>query len=144
MRRTLADARAALEQDVAPHVNNYQLGQYREVLTRAEAEAKTRADAYLAERADEVSAAQTDAVRTLTAVRDAFDDLTAGARSGRIPADAFAAEIATLRARQAEAEDALRRAEEKVEAIAQIEADPLRWSDDLSRRLPHLRENFPW
>jgi hypothetical protein len=143
MRRTIADARRSFEQEWLPRLNDYQAREGRKVLDQAEAEARQRAERYIADREAEVRQARDSALRALTEARDGLEGLALEGSDGRMSAEDFDQRLRALRNQQSWAEAQLEKAEALVERIAQIEADPLAWSDDLARRTGTTKE-FPW
>lgn len=140
--RTIAEARAALE--LAPVVSDDMARRYREALEEAENTATAAATERIEAYEGEVRTARDEALRELTAVRDAFDDLSAEGATGRILAGEYAHRLEDLAQRQVAAEERLRAAEEKVGWIEEIEADPLGWADEHLYRFPATRPWFPW
>src|SRR5262245_10950489 len=100
MRMTLTQLRAHIEEVVVPSASDYMAAQARGLLSRAEEQARTYAAAYVAQRADEVDHVRIDALHELTEIRDAFDDLTAEGKAGRMPASEYGDRLDTLSARQ--------------------------------------------
>jgi hypothetical protein len=143
MRRTLADARRSFEQEWLPRLSDHQARQGRQVLDQAEAEARQRAEAFMADREAEIRQARDSALRSLTEARDALEALAAQGAEGRMPAEEYERRLHSLRSQQAWADAQLDQAEEKVTLIGQIEADPLAWFDELTRRTGTTRD-YPW
>jgi hypothetical protein len=144
MQRTVAEARRVLEQDVIPRVNDHWANEWRQVLAKAEDEARTVADRFVADREEEVLAARDAALRELTACRDAYDDLTKQGAQGRVSAREYAAALGDLRRRQTAADAAIAQAVEQVEQIEDIEDNPIAFFDQLVTRTPRLKPEFPW
>jgi chromosome segregation ATPase len=142
-RRTLVDARREFEEQVLPRVSDHQARQGREMLEVAEGKARAEADKRVISIEAEVREIRDEALRELTEVRDSFDALASEASLGRISSAEYSNRLEALRRRQAEAEGQLDDAEEKVEQIAAVEDDPIRWYDDLTRRTNLLQE-WPW
>jgi hypothetical protein len=140
--RTIASARAALD-DMLPHLSDYQVAEARKVLAQLEREARNQATAYVTDREREVREARDSALRELTAVRDAMDELAAEGSTGRVSAQEYAQRLNGLAGRQFKAEDLLTKAEAKVELVEQIETDPIGWFDDLTART-HTWQDVPW
>lgn len=140
--RTIAEARSALE--LAPVVSDDQARRYREALEEAEHTATAAAVERIEAIETEVRETRDEALRELTAVRDAFDDLSAEGATGRIPSGEYAHRLDDLAHRQVAAEERLRAAEEKVGLIEEIEADPIAWADAHLYRFASTRPEFPW
>ncbi len=143
-RRTLSDARQALEQDVLPMVSDHKAREFQAALAEAEKQATSFAEGYIGDQEQEVRTARDEALRELTAVRDAFDDLLGQGSSGRVPASEYTDQLQELRGRQTQAEAQLAWAEERVTLIEQIEADPIAWFDELASRFPQMKAEVPW
>jgi hypothetical protein len=144
MRRTIADARQVLEEDLAPTLNDGRLRQAREVLAQAEAQAREAAGAHLDRHEAELREVRQEALRELTEVRDAFDALVAEGAEGRISAKEYADRLDVLGQRRAQADDALAKAAEQVERFQGIEDDPIGFYDELASRFEHMKVDFPW
>lgn len=144
MKRTLAQARRMLEEDLAPNLNDRALREHRRVLEEAEANARRHADQFVSECEAEARSAWDAAVRELSAVRDALDQLAAEGATGRVSAEEYTARLGHLRARQEEAEAELDATGANVDAIERIEGDPAEWFDDLASHHPILMPEFPW
>ncbi len=142
-RRTIADARVALERDLAPTLNDFAMREQR-VLAEAEAVATKAAEQRIAAEEQAVVAARDAALHALTDTRDAMDELRRTGATGRVSASDYQARLQALRQQQGAAEQHLAKAEEQVEAIAAIEADPVAYYDELCRRQPALLPHFPW
>ncbi len=143
-RRLLRDARRALEEDVAPTTSDYWTREHTRHVEEAEARARQRAIAFLEEREREVREVRATVLRELTEVRDQLHDLASEGSLGRLSPVMYSERLDALRARQRKAEQRLAKAEESVERISALEADPIAWADDLASRFPHLKEDFPW
>src|SRR5438105_2307273 len=87
MKRTIADARIVLEQDLAPTMNDYAMRQARTVLEAAEQRARSYAEEYAAKLDEEVRSIRDETGRELAEVRDAMEDLAADGASETIPAE---------------------------------------------------------
>jgi hypothetical protein len=144
MRRTIADARRTLEEDIAPGLNDGRLRQAQEVLAQAEAQARETARGYLDRQEAEVQEVRQTALRDLTEVRDAFDSLVAEGAEGRISAREYAERLDALGQRHARADDALAKAAEQVERFEGVEDDPVGFYDELASRFEHMKVDFPW
>jgi hypothetical protein len=144
MRRTLADARRSMEQELIPGSSDYVSGQAKAFLEEQERKATKAADSYISERERELVEVRNTALRELAEVRDQLEDLASEGRTGRIPAEHYTSLLHDLRERQAQAEAQLAKGQEQVEAIEQIEEDPIAWFDSLTQRQPHMRMDFPW
>jgi hypothetical protein len=143
-KRTIQDARTALERDLAPTLNDHAMREHQAVLAQAEAVATGAADQRIAAQEQSVLAARDAALHALTDTRDAMDELRRHGATGRVAARDYQAQLASLRQQQASAEQTLAKAEEQVEVIAAIEADPVAWFDALCQRQPTLMRSFPW
>jgi hypothetical protein len=143
-RRTLSEAKQILEQDVIPSVSDHWAREFRGQLEVAENRARERAASFAEERAAEVIENRTEALKMLAAARDGFDDLASLGKRGEVSARDFTAQLLELRQQQQDAEALLAQAEEKLAIVEQVEADPVRWFDDLARRTPSIMEDFAW
>ena len=144
MKRTIADARRALEEDVIPTVSDHVAKQARQELAANEAKAKQHADSYVAEREAEIIAMRDTALRTLTETRDELDVLAAQGRDARIPTAEYTARLRELSQRKDRAEDALGQCEELTDRLDEIEQDPIAWFDALTARMPRLVMDWSW
>jgi hypothetical protein len=140
--RTISSARQALE-DMLPHLSDYQVREANQTLAQLEQEAQRQATQYMADREREVLDLRDSALRELTAVRDGYEALTAEGGTGRVGAEEYATALNRLVGRQFEAEERLARAEQRVNLIEHIEADPIAWFDDLTSRTRTWQE-VPW
>ena len=86
MKRTIAEARRVLEEDAAPHANDYRVRLAREVLAKAEAHAQATANSFLDRNTSELREVRGEALRELTEVRDGLDALATEGATGRIAA----------------------------------------------------------
>jgi hypothetical protein len=143
MKRSVVDARLDL-QEMLPRLSDYHANVRRQQVEAAEAHARTQADEHTATQAAWVTTARTDALRELTDVCDALDELAAQGANGRLSASTYTAQLRALQARQASAEAQLAEAARRTDQVATIEDDPLRWFSDLQRRFPHLQEDYEW
>jgi hypothetical protein len=84
-RRTLADARRSFD-EMLPGLSDYWAGIYRKLLTGYEGTAQQAADEHVSTREQEALALRKDALRELAAARDAYEDVTREALTGRTPA----------------------------------------------------------
>jgi predicted ATPase len=144
MKRTIADARQALEQDVAPGLNDHRMRELQAVVKAEEDKARARAASYVEQREGEVRAIRDEALRLLTEARDRMEELTSAARLGRVPAQEVAGQLQEARRQQQQAEAELARAEAIVARIESVEDDPVAFVDDLFRRNPQLMPEWPW
>lgn len=143
-RRTITDARIALDEELSGRLNDGKRKELEGILQSAEADARSHAERFVADREAEVVAARDGALRALTDVRDALDDLAREGADGRIAASDYTSRLEGLRHRQTTAEQQLARAEATVEVVTVIESDPVAWFDELTRRNPRLMKEWPW
>lgn len=143
MKRTIASARLALEEDFSRQPSWWQ-AKAREAIAEAEKAATEYATGFLDRMVPEVEEVVLGATEELTEVRDALDDLRREASDGRMLAGDYASRLAELRDRQTRAEVALENAEDRVEDLEKIEESPIEWYDAQSERFAHLRRNYPW
>ena len=144
MKRTIADARRALEQDVIPSASDHVAAKARSELAANEQKAKQHADSYIAEREAEIIAMRDTALRTLTETRDELDVLAAQGRDARIPTAEYTARLRELSQRRQQAETALGQCEELTDRLGEIERDPCAWFDALTQRMPRLVMDWTW
>lgn len=144
MRRTIADARRALEEEVAPRANEYGMRKARAVLEAAERHATEYATRVLDDTEPLLRETIDESSRELAEVRDALDDLRREAKDGRISASDYATRLSELRDRQTRAEVALSEAEDRIADVEKIEDDPIAYYDAQSERFRHLQRSFPW
>lgn len=143
-RRTMADARRALEEEVIPRVSDHWANEYRTFLESAESVARKQADEFFERREGEILGVREEALKSLTEVRDEYDALQSGIGTGLLPARDATLSLRSLRRRQEEAEALLGRAEHEVERLEELESDGgIAWMDDVMQRSGQLRE-FPW
>src|ERR1700675_4520410 len=136
MKRTVAAARRALDEDVIPGLSDYWANKFRALMAEEEARARAIAAEHVAQQSAEVLKARKRAMEELTRIRDASEDLNSAVKVGRIDARDAARQLSDIRARQKLAETALATAEEKVAGIEKVEADPIAYTDDLMQRTP--------
>ena len=144
MKRTIVDARRALEEDLIPNSSDHVAKQARQELAANEAKAKQHADSYIAEREAEIIAMRDAALRALTETRDELDALAAQGRGARIPTAEYTARLRELSQRKDRAEDALGQCEELTDGLGEIEQDPIAWFDGLTARSPRLMLDWGW
>ncbi len=140
MRRTLADARRAMEEDLIPQSSDYIANRAREFYREQERKAEQQAARFISEREAEVVSIRNEALRELAEVRDGLEALN----TASLPSEEFTAELRSLRERQAEAEAALTKAQEHVDLIEQIEEDVTAWWSEMESRQPQLQADWPW
>jgi len=129
-----------MEQELIPSSSGYIANQARKFLEEQERTATKAAGRFISEREREVIETRNTALRELADCRDGLEALG----HSDLPAAEFTAQLHDLRSRQAQAEAALGKAAEQVEAIEAIEEDPLDWWDSMTERQPSLRTDFPW
>jgi hypothetical protein len=104
-----------------------------------------RARAYISnfvqEREREALEHRSQALKDLTTARDAYDALR---KDDRISATEYAQQMEELRRQQDRAENMLAQLENTAEELERYEDDPLSAYDELQRRIPKLRTEFPW
>ena len=144
MKRTIVDARRALEEDLIPTVSDHVAKQARQELAAGEAKARRHADSYISEREAEIITMRDAALRELTETRDKLDVLAAQGRDARIPTAEYTARLRELSQRTDRAEDALGQCEELTDRLDEIEQDPIAWFDALTARIPRLVLDWSW
>lgn len=144
MRRTLADARHVFETGIRPTANTFTEERGRAVLEAAEGRARAMAAERAETEATEIADAIRETQRTLTEVRDEFEALSAEGAKGRIDATTYTHRMREATDRERRANAALARLDERITQLERIETDPLAYVDSLARRIPTLRENYPW
>ena len=144
MKRSIADARRALEEDLIPNSSDHVAKQARQELAANEQKAKQHADGYVGEREAEILTMRDAALRALTETRDELDALAAQGREARIPTAEYTQHLRELSQRKDRAEDALSQCEELTDRLGEIEADPCRWFDALTARMPGLILDWSW
>ena len=144
MKRTLADARRALEEDLIPNSSDHVAKQARAELAAGEAKARQHADGYIAERETEIIAMRDTGLRALTETRDELDALAAQGREARIPTAEYTQHLRELSRRKDRAEDTLGQCEELTDRLGEIERDPIAWFDALTQRMPRLVMGWSW
>lgn len=142
-RRTIAQARWTLENNVTG-VPGQVTAAYRAALEAAEAKAREEADAAAADLERQALELRDGALRELTDVRDAYDELRTSTATGRVSASDHSRRLSELRQRQEQAETKLADALVQAERIEAIEADPVAYYDDFTSRHPQLLQDFPW
>src|SRR5262245_32632169 len=98
-RRTVADARASLEQSL-PHLTEYWKTRWTRLLEEKEGRAKNRAARRVEQGADEAMALRDAALRDLTEVRDGLDDLSREGKEGRITSQQYLSRMEELKGKQ--------------------------------------------
>ena len=144
MKRTIADARRALEEDVVPSASDHVAAKARSELAANEAKARKHADGYVGEREAEILTMRDAALRALTEARDELDALTAQGREARMPAAEYSQRLRELSQRRQQAETALGQCEELTDRLGEIERDPCAWFDALTARMPRLVMDWRW
>ena len=144
MKRTIADARRALEQDVIPSASDHVAAKARAELAANEAKARKHADGYITEREAEILTMRDTVLRALTEARDELDALTAQGRDARIGTAEYTQRLRELSQRRERAEDALSQCEELTDRLGEIERDPCAWFDALTQRMPRLVMDWSW
>src|SRR6266702_1405644 len=124
-RRTIASARSFFESTILPAVSDYRANEARQELAQAE---------------DRILAARNEALRTLTEVRDEYEQLAVRPPS----AGDFSRQLQDLRQRQDVAEQRLAKASDDVDRLEEVESAPLEWFDSLGERLPAALLEFSW
>jgi chromosome segregation ATPase len=142
-RRTIAQARWVLENEL-PATPGQVSTALRAVLGDAEAKARSEADTSAADLERRVLELRDNALRELTEVRDAMDELRTTSANGRASASNHSRRLNELRQQQERAEAKLAEALTHAERIEAIEADPVAYYDDLTSRHPQLLTDFPW
>lgn len=143
MKSTIADARSRLEEQL-PTLSDYWAQRWKRLIESREAKATERAEAFAQQRAKEVLAMRDEALHALTEARDGYDQLTREAADARIPVHEYTRRLVELQRRQAQAEEQLVEAQKRTELIAAVEADPVAWADEQTRRLPVTLPNWEW
>jgi len=144
MKRSIADARRALEEDLIPSSSDHVAAKARSELAANEAKARKYADGYVGEGEAEILTMRDAALHALTETRDELDALTAQGREARIPTSEYAARLRELSQRRERAEDALGQCEALTDRLGQIEQDPTAWFDALTQRMPRLVMDWSW
>ena len=144
MKRTIADARRALEEDVVPSASDHVAAKARSELAANEQKAKQHADSYIAEREAEILTMRDAALRALTEARDELDALTAQGKEARIGTAQYTQRLRELSQRRKGAEDALGQCGELTDGLDEIEQDPIAWFDALTARMPRLVMDWSW
>ena len=142
-RRSLLDARRTLDEQ-RPYLSDTTFRQYSEQLDKADEDARAAATRHVETKADDIRETYDQALRELTTARDAYDDLAAQAGQARIGSRDYATQLRAARARHEKAEAALQILEARVDALADVEEDPIAWHDSLAQRMPELRIEVPW
>src|SRR5262245_4480837 len=96
MRRSLQDARRALEEDLAPTLTDRQLREAQAFMSEAEASARTEAQGHIAAEEREGHNARNQALRALTQVRDRMEELIEEGRSGRVTSEEMTTQLREL------------------------------------------------
>jgi hypothetical protein len=138
-RRTITEARAILETDILPRVNDYTARSFRGRLEAAEARAIDTAGAAADREAKAIAFAMMDIQRELTEVRDAYESEAAW---DTLDAKEYARSLADLRRRERQATEALKTIEERIASVAEWEEHPIEFFDRITP--PMAREIFEW
>jgi len=139
-RRTIASARSFFESTILPAVSDYRANEARQELAQAEQQAREVARDHLLQAEDRILAARNEALRTLTEVRDEYEQLAVRPPS----AGDFSRQLQDLRQRQDVAEQRLAKASDDVDRLEEVESAPLEWFDSLGERLPAALLEFSW
>jgi hypothetical protein len=143
MKRTITEAQRAFASQL-PHLSDYLANEERQVLAAHEVAAKEHADRFITGHEEEALGLRDEALRELTAVRDALDDLNAEGSTGRVSARDYSARLSDLRARQEIADAQLSKAANLADTMEAVEADPIEWFSGLQERMPHMQVEVPW
>src|SRR6266571_2246408 len=133
-RRTIASARSFFESTILPAVSDYRANEARQELAQAEQQAREVARDHLLQAEDRILAARNEALRTLTEVRDEYEQLAVRPPS----AGDFSRQLQDL------AEQRLAKASDDVDRLEEVESAPLEWFDSLGERLPAALLEFSW
>jgi len=121
-------------------VSDYRANEARQELAQAEQQAREVARDHLLQAEDRILAARNEALRTLTEVRDEYEQLAVRPPS----AGDFSRQLQDLRQRQDVAEQRLAKASDDVDRLEEVESAPLEWFDSLGERLPAALLEFSW
>src|SRR5262249_52933119 len=122
MKRSLADARRTLEEDIARDMTELRLRDARAFMNDAEEAARQQAEQYIRGQEQEAQALRTQALHQLTDARDGMESLMEQASLDNITSTEYAARLRELSTLQRQAEASLAQATTHFERIEEIEA----------------------
>lgn len=141
-RRTIAEARRILEQDLAPVVNDHVRRQYETEINAAAGKAKAVADRMLNQIVHSMQEQRDEVLAEVCALRDDFQALTDEGALGTLSANEYHDRLKELQTRQR----ALSRKEQELvgmaDRAASIEEDPEAYGDALFAKFPANRPDF--
>ena len=141
-RRTIAQARRILEQDIAPVVNDHVRRQYEAEINAASGQAKAAADRMLTRIINNMQSQRDEVLAEVCSLRDDFQALTDQGQLGTLSADDYHDRLKELQTRQR----ALSRKERDLVGMAeraeQIETDPEAYGDSLFAKFPQTQPDF--
>lgn len=143
MRRTIANARGVLEA-LTPTLTVAQADAFRGLLDEAESGVRDVMDKRIRDHEATATERLEAAHRELIEVRTTIETLTGEGAKGLHTADAYNVQANELRHRYERAEQLLGEIAREVEALAEMEDDPLGHYDELATRLPTFMREFPW
>lgn len=140
---SIAQARARLA-DLAPGLNPAVYGALQAELEASEAVARQRGESHVTDLLGRVNETRQTLHAEAAEVRDAFDALAAQAEVGLISASDYAAELRKLEGRLAQALNRTDTLDNLTGQLAEVEDDPVAFTDRLYDRYPSLAPEWSW
>lgn len=140
MKRTIQEARARLE-DMAPSLNPEMFRRLEAEVEEAEQQARAHGQQFASEGFDRLDNERVELVREACEVRDEYEWLrdTGGLT---LSAEEYRDRLADLDRRRDRVERQLDEVERRLESLAEVEDDPVAWTDRRYEVNPRIRPNF--
>ena len=139
-KRTLREARLALEMDILPRANDSTARGFTEALEAAENHAKDFAADHVASQADAIDEAIKATERDLSEVRDGCETLERD--SIELTPREYTTRMNDLRAKETQANNDLELLQNRIDTLSAVESDPIAFFDRVTP--PIARTEFPW